>query len=102
MDTAKSFNETIKELEEELNESLDSLVDSNVKYRSAQDKIDQLNNKIFETKVQILELVYSLNDLLPNFDLSRHKFVIEDLKKLNNAEALRLVNNLIHLLTSKY
>jgi len=102
MDKVKGFHETIKDLEEELNESLDSLVNSNVKYRSAQDKIDQLHNKIFETKVQILELVYSLNDLLPHFDLSRHKFDIDDLKKLNNAEALRLVNNIIHLLTSKY
>ena len=102
MDTAKNFHDTIKELEEKLDDSLDTIVDTNTKYRKAQDKIDHLNQRILDTKIQILDLCYSLNDLLPNCDLSRHKFNIDDLKKLNNAEALRLVNNLIHLLTSKY
>ena len=102
MDITKNFHDTIKELEEKLDGSLDSLIDVNVKHRTAQDTIDQLNQKIFETKAQILELVYSLNDLLPNLDLSAHKIDMYDLKKLTNGEALRLVNTIMRYIKEKF
>ena len=103
MDVSKNFHDTIKELEEKLDDSQDSLVDTNVRYRGAQDRIDQLNQKIFESKAQILELVYTLNDLLsnPNIDLSMHKIEMFDLKKLTNAEALRLINTITRYIKEK-
>ncbi len=101
MDVTRNFHDTIKELEEKLDHSLDSIVDTNVKYRSAQDRIDKLNQKIFETKVNILELVYSLNEILERLDLSRHKVDMFDLKKLNNGEALRLINTIMRYAKEK-
>ena len=44
---SKNFTETIKELEEKLGESLDSLYSFNLKYRTSQDKIDKLYKIIF-------------------------------------------------------
>ena len=102
MDITKNFHDTIKELEDKLDDSLDSLVDTNVRYRTAQDRIDLLYQKIFESKAQILELVYSLNDILPKFDLSEHKIDMFDLKKLTNGEALRLVNSIMRYIKEKF
>lgn len=103
MDVTKNFHDTIKELEEKLDDSLDSLVDTNVRYRTAHDRIDQLSQKIFETKAQILELVYSLNELLDksNLDLSAHKIDMFDLKKMTNDEALRLINTIMRYINEK-
>lgn len=101
MDVTKNFQDTIKELEEKLDHSLDSIVDTNVKYRSAQDRIDKLNQKIFETKANVLELVYSLNEILERLDLSRHKVDMFDLKKINNGEALRLINTIVRYIKEK-
>ena len=97
----KNFHETIKDLEERLDESLDSLYSYNIKYRSSQDKIDKLNRIIFTTKAQLLELVYSLNDMLTKLDLSDHKINMGDLKKLDNVEALILINNILRLIKAK-
>ena len=108
MDNTKNFHETIKELEKKLGESVESLVDTNVKYRSAQDKIDHLGLSIFETKVQILELTYLMNDLLTKLEglakLDSKLYIInvDDLKKLNNVEALRLINNAMRFLNTKF
>ena len=102
MDNTRNFHETIKELEKKLGESIDSLIDSNLKYRSAQDKIDHLSLNIFETKVQLLELTYLINDLLTKLDAKLYAINVDDLKKLNNIEALRLINNAMRFLNTKF
>ncbi|MFX1392445.1 MAG: hypothetical protein ACFFAH_02620 [Promethearchaeota archaeon] len=96
----KNFHQIIKELEEKLGESLDSLYSFNLKYRTSQDKIDKLNKIIFSTKVQLLELVYSLNELLTTLDLSIHKIKLDDVKKLDNVELLYLINNALRIINT--
>jgi len=102
MDQTRNFHETIKELEKKLGESIDSLINTNLKYRSAQDKIDHLSLNIFETKVQLLELTYLINDLLTKLDAKLYAINVDDLKKLNNIEALRLINNAMRFLNTKF
>ena len=95
---SKNINETIEELKQKLDESLDSLYSFNLKYRTSQDKIDKLNKIIYSAKVQLLELVYALNELLTNMGLSVHKINLEDVKKLDIVEILYLINNAFRLL----
>ena len=96
---SKNFNETIKELEEKLGESLDSLYSFNQKFRNSQDKIDKLNKIMYSAKVQLLELVYALNELLTKIGLSVHKINLDDVKKLDIVEILYLINNAFRLIT---
>ncbi len=97
---SKNFTETIKELEEKLGESLDSLYSFNLKYRTSQDKIDKLYKIIFSAKTQLLELVHALNDLLTKLGLSVHKINFDDVKKLDIVEILYLINNAFRLINA--
>ena len=99
---SKNFNETIKELEEKLGESLDSLYSFNLKYRTSQDKIDKLNKIIFSAKAQLLELVYGLNELLTKIGLSVHKINLDDIKKLDIVEILYLINNAFRIINANF
>jgi len=97
---SKNFHETIKELEEKLGQSLDSLYSFNLKYRTSQDKIDKLNKIVFSIKAQLLELVYAVNELLTKLNLSFHKIKLEDVKMLDNVELLYLINNALRFINT--
>ena len=48
----KNFSDTIKDLEEQLNNTADTIVSVNTKYRAAHDKIDKLNLILTEEKLR--------------------------------------------------
>ncbi len=94
----KNFSETIKELEDQLNSSSDSIVSVNTKYRAAQDQIDKLNLIIKEEKQEIRYLAKAINELLDKHDLCHFKINTNDIRIITNAEALVLINNAIRSL----
>ncbi|MFX1238659.1 MAG: hypothetical protein ACFFAS_11680 [Promethearchaeota archaeon] len=98
---SKNFSDHIKELEKELHNSSNSIVSVNTKYRASQDKIDKLNKILKEERKEIQILVRSINELCNKFDEPLFIINSEDLKVLNNAETMILINNAIRAIANK-
>ena len=94
----KNFSDTIKDLEEQLNDTADTIVSVNTKYRAAQDKIDKLNLIMKEEKQEIRYLTKALNELLDKYGLCDFKINTKDIRIITNSEALVLINNAIRML----
>ena len=102
MKQMQNFQETIDKLMNKLDKSINDLNDIKLKYKNSQEKIDQLNVSVQETKDQILEVVHPVNDLLIKLNVNFQMMNIEDLKKLTNVETLRVINNVVRFLNTKF
>ena len=94
----KNFSGTINDLEEQLNDTADTIVSVNTKYRAAQDKIDKLNLIMKDEKQEIRYLTKAINELLDKHDLCQFKINTKDIRIITNSEALILINNAIRML----